>query len=127
MNNEGAFTRLVDLIGNPKSDAKPGLHRLFMELLYEMARIQRVKIDDLSMSMLPTLLRGRPGCSSNPFQPKLILLRTVHVDDAFVRHLFQIIEELSDDVNDPYHYPVIRVLVRHDRPHLAKSNSDRCC
>jgi hypothetical protein len=55
MNNEGAFTRLVDLIGNPKSDAKPGLHRLFMELLYEMARIQRVKIDDLSMPKLSTL------------------------------------------------------------------------
>jgi hypothetical protein len=66
MNNEGAFTRLVDLIENPNSDAKPGLHRLFMELLYEMARIQRVKIDDLSMLKLPTLLRGRPGCSSNP-------------------------------------------------------------
>jgi len=66
MNNEGAFTRLVDLIGNPKSDAKPGLHRLFMELLYEMARIQRIKIDDLSMSMLLTLLRGRPGAAGNP-------------------------------------------------------------
>jgi hypothetical protein len=65
MNNEGAFTRLVDLIGNPKSDAKPGLHRLFMELLYEMARIQRIKIDDLSMSKLPTL-RGRPGAAVNP-------------------------------------------------------------
>ena len=26
-------------------------------------------------------------------------------------YLFQIIEQLSDDVNDPYHYPVIRVLV----------------
>jgi hypothetical protein len=126
MNNEGAFTRLVDLIGNPKSDAKPGSHRLFMELLYEMARIQRIKIDDLSMSQLPTLLRGRPGAAVI-LQPKLILLRTVHVDDAFVRHLFQIIEELSDDVNDPYHYPVIRVLVSHNRPHLAKSNSDRYC
>ena len=111
MNNEGAFTRLVDLIAGPKSDAKLGLHRLFMELLYEMARIQRVKIDELSMSKLPTLLRGRPSAAVI-LQPKLILLRTVHVDDAFVRHLFQIVEELSDDVNDPYHYPVIRVLVR---------------
>jgi hypothetical protein len=34
-----------------------------------------------------------------------------HVDDDFVACLFQIIEELSDDVDDPYHYPVIRVLV----------------
>jgi len=53
-------------------------------------------------------------------QPKLILPPTVRVDDAFVRHLFQIIEELSDDVNDPYHYPVIRVLVSHDRPPSSK-------
>jgi hypothetical protein len=35
----------------------------------------------------------------------------LQVDDDFVKYLFQIIEELSDDVNDPYHYPVIRVLV----------------
>jgi hypothetical protein len=34
------------------------------------------------------------------------------VDDGFIQYLFQIIEELSDDVDDPYHYPVIRVLVR---------------
>lgn len=33
------------------------------------------------------------------------------VDDNFVKHLFEIIEQLSNDVNDPYHYPVIRVLV----------------
>lgn len=35
----------------------------------------------------------------------------VLVDDDFVRGLFDIIEDLSYDVNDPYHYPVIRVLV----------------
>lgn len=34
------------------------------------------------------------------------------IEDDFIAYLFQIIEELSDDVNDPYHYPVIRVLVR---------------
>lgn len=33
------------------------------------------------------------------------------VDDDFIRCLFDIIEDLSYDVNDPYHYPVIRVLV----------------
>ena len=37
----------------------------------------------------------------------------VQIDDEFVICLLQIIEGLSDDVNDPYHYPVIRVLVRH--------------
>lgn len=39
------------------------------------------------------------------------LLMTVLVDDEFVRGLFDIIENLSFDANDPYHYPVIRVLV----------------
>ena len=34
------------------------------------------------------------------------------VDDAFVLYLFHMIEELSDDAEDPYHYPIIRVLVR---------------
>lgn len=33
------------------------------------------------------------------------------MDDEFVKGLFDIIESLSYDVNDPYHYPVIRVLV----------------
>ncbi len=35
----------------------------------------------------------------------------VLIEDDFIAYLFQIIEEFSDDVNDPYHYPVIRVLV----------------
>lgn len=33
------------------------------------------------------------------------------VHDEFVSGLFDIIEQVSHDVNDPYHYPVIRVLV----------------
>ena len=37
------------------------------------------------------------------------------VDDAFVVSLLDIIEGVSDDVEDPYHYPVIRVLVRRAR------------
>jgi hypothetical protein len=63
MHKEGAFTRLVDLIASPKSDAEPGLHRLFMELLYEMSRIQRVKIDDLSKSKssVPSRAQTRRG------------------------------------------------------------------
>lgn len=35
----------------------------------------------------------------------------MHAEDDFIEYLFQIIEELSDDASDPYHYPVIRVLV----------------
>ncbi|OJJ97981.1 hypothetical protein ASPACDRAFT_1872410 [Aspergillus aculeatus ATCC 16872] len=86
MNEEGSFPRLLELlqVRNRSADESmpAGLHRLLMDLMYEMSRIQRVKIEDL-----------------------------VLVDDDFVRGLFDIIEDLSYDVNDPYHYPVIRVLL----------------
>lgn len=49
----------------------------------------------------------------------LTLTFLASIDDAFILYLFQVIEEASDDPNDPYHYPVIRVLVyiraRHSR------------
>ena len=38
-------------------------------------------------------------------------LQTAAVDDAFVLYLLEIIEGVSDYADDPYHYPVIRVLV----------------
>ncbi|OJD19736.1 hypothetical protein AJ78_00359 [Emergomyces pasteurianus Ep9510] len=85
MNKEGAFVRLLELIQSLEkfdSDGGAGLHRLLMSLMYEMCRIQRIKIGDL-----------------------------VLVDDDFVKHLFEIIEGHSGDVDDPYHYPVIRVLL----------------
>lgn len=81
MNEEGCFLRLLELIKDgARNDSR--LHRLLLELLYEMSRVQRLSIRELN-----------------------------EVDDDFVKFLFQIIEELSDDVDDPYHYPVIRVLV----------------
>ncbi|KAJ5353175.1 hypothetical protein N7452_002149 [Penicillium brevicompactum] len=85
LNSEGAFARLLELIQAMRRadlDGDAGLHRLLMDLIYEMSRIQRVKIEDL-----------------------------VLVDDDFIRCLFDIIEDLSYDVTDPYHYPVIRVLL----------------
>lgn len=82
MNNECCFSRLVDLVKEGRRD-DARLHRLLLELLYEMSRMQRLAIEDLAK-----------------------------VDDDFVKYLFEIIEQLSDDVDDPYHYPVIRVLVR---------------
>lgn len=81
MNMEGCFPRLVELIKEGKGDDSR-LHRLLLGLLYEMSRMQRLSASDLA-----------------------------HVDDEFTVGLFGIIEELSDDVDDPYHYPVIRVLV----------------
>lgn len=81
MQVEGAFGHLVALIqGNTDDDT--GLHRLLVQLLGEMSRIQRLSWDDLAM-----------------------------VEDSFIIYLFRLIEELSDDANDPYHYPIIRVLL----------------
>jgi len=34
-------------------------------------------------------------------------------EDSFILYLFDIIEQLSDDANDPYHYSIIRVLVKY--------------
>lgn len=50
MNEEGAFARLLELIQalrKDEMDGGAGLHRLCMDLLYEMSRIQRIKIEDL--------------------------------------------------------------------------------
>ncbi|KAF7588306.1 hypothetical protein BBP40_005905 [Aspergillus hancockii] len=87
LNEEGLFPRLLELlqVQNRKKEVEgngSGLHRQLMDLLYEMSRIQRVKIEDL-----------------------------VLVDDEFIKSLFDIIEDLSYDASDPYHYPVIRVLL----------------
>lgn len=94
MNEEGAFGRLVELIQNYEGDDAM-LHRTWLELLYEMCRLHRLEKQDLSL-----------------------------VDDGFVRYLLQIIEQLSDDVNDDYHYPVIRVLVCHSIPKLWLNTID---
>jgi hypothetical protein len=81
MIQEGCFVRLLELIKN--CGGRDGrLHRLLLQLMYEMSRIEHLRPEDL-----------------------------LQVDDSFVMYLFQLTEALSDDVNDPYHYPVIRVLV----------------
>ena len=47
MNEEGAFPRLLELILGQKDD-DAGLHRMLLELLYEMSRLQRLRTVDLS-------------------------------------------------------------------------------
>lgn len=51
MSEEGLFPRLLELIQAQKKDdpesAGTGLHQILMDLLYEMARIQRLRIEDL--------------------------------------------------------------------------------
>jgi hypothetical protein len=107
MNEEGAFARLLELIlGRTDDDA--GLHRMLLELLYEMSRIQRLRMEDLSEQS--QCLRRR----------RLLTEGTVLIEDDFIEYMFQIIEQLSDDVNDPYHYPVIRVVVRPNNTYATK-------
>ena len=49
LNKENAFPRLVDLVSGQQQDEHTGLHRLLMELLYEMSRVQKISAEDLSM------------------------------------------------------------------------------
>lgn len=53
MNREGAFPRLVELIGRQADDDDGLLHRRLLELLYEMSRIQKIAVDDLSQFAIP--------------------------------------------------------------------------
>lgn len=44
------------------------------------------------------------------------------IDDTFIAHLLQLIEELSDDAEDPYHYPIIRVLLVLNEQYMCFAN-----
>ncbi|KAI0121638.1 hypothetical protein BJ170DRAFT_587936 [Xylariales sp. AK1849] len=93
MIDEGCFHRLLELINGCKED-DPSLHQLLLELMYEMSRIERLRPDDL-----------------------------MSVDDGFVIYLFQLIEGFSDDVRDPYHYPIIRVLLVLNEQYMVASTT----
>jgi hypothetical protein len=109
ISSEGGFVRLLELIQLTRSQ-DADLHRLLMDLMYEMSRIQRLRIEDLGEfgAAVPSMVLSKPP-ETNGFRNPVL------VDDDFVKYLFEIIEEVSDDVNDPYHYSVIRVLVGRSR------------
>ncbi|POS88347.1 hypothetical protein EPUL_000012 [Erysiphe pulchra] len=81
MREKGCFPRLVKIINLDKKK-DIALLSLLLELLYEMTCCQQLSTDDLSQ-----------------------------VNDEFVINLLSMIEELSNDPEDPYHYFVIRVLL----------------
>jgi hypothetical protein len=91
MHSETTFPRLVELVQTEDIQEDTKLHQMLLELLYESSRGQR----------LARYLRS--------VQADLPVL--VAVKDAFIIYLLDIIESASDDAEDPYHYPVIRVLV----------------
>ncbi|CAP49233.1 uncharacterized protein PODANS_5_5590 [Podospora anserina S mat+] len=93
MIKEGCFVRLLELIkGCGGKDSR--LHRLLLQLMYEMSRIERLRDEDL-----------------------------MQIDDGFVTYLFQLIEALADDANDPYHYSVIRVLLVLNEQYMVAATS----
>lgn len=81
MQEEGLFPRLMVMVLG-KRDEDRILWGVVLDLLYEMSRIQRLRREDLEA-----------------------------IDDEFIGYLFQLVEEDPDDSNDPYHYPIIRMLV----------------
>ncbi|KAI0542418.1 hypothetical protein GGR58DRAFT_249255 [Xylaria digitata] len=91
MIEENCFHRLIELI-NGRKEHDPPLHRLLLELIYEMSRIQKLRTGDL-----------------------------IHVDDGFVNYLFELTEILSDDANDPCHYSIIRVLLVLNEQYMVAS------
>ncbi|KAK9415938.1 putative SPIN90/Ldb17 leucine-rich domain-containing protein [Seiridium unicorne] len=93
MIDEGCFHRLLELM-NGRNEDDPSLHRLLLELMYEMSRVEKLRPEDL-----------------------------VHVDDGFITYLFQLIEGFSDDVHDPYHYPIIRVLLVLNEQYMVASTT----
>ncbi|ORY67084.1 uncharacterized protein BCR38DRAFT_455949 [Pseudomassariella vexata] len=93
MIDEGCFHRLLELI-NGRKEHDPGLHRLLLELMYEMSRVEHLRVEDL-----------------------------IHVDDGFVNYLFELIEGLSDDARDPYHYSIIRVLLVLNEQYMVTSTA----
>lgn len=94
MIEDACFPRLLELINGRQDDEDPRLHRLLLQLMYEMSRVERLKLDDLML-----------------------------VDDGFIHYLFRIVEGVSDDVQDPYHYPTIRVLVSIEAGLLRKGRA----
>lgn len=93
MIDEGCFHRLLELINGHEQD-DPSLHRLLLELVYEMSRVEKLRVEDL-----------------------------LHVDDGFITYLFQLIEGLSDDAHDPYHYSIIRVLLVLNEQYMVASTT----
>ena len=47
MQNEGVFARVLELVKSMEDDGM-GLHRLLLELLCDMSRIQQLSWEDLS-------------------------------------------------------------------------------
>ncbi|KAJ4384605.1 pre-rRNA processing [Didymella sp. IMI 355093] len=94
MHKEGSFPRLVELVQLETVQEDTSLHQMLLGLLYESSRVQRLDWEDFAA-----------------------------VNDNFILYLLGIIEGASDDADDPYHYPVIRVLLVLNEQYLVASTN----
>ena len=54
LQQEGAFPRLVELIVEYHGmDGEEQLHRILLDIMYEMSRLQRLTWEDLCMCSMP--------------------------------------------------------------------------
>ncbi|CUS08141.1 unnamed protein product [Tuber aestivum] len=103
MLEEGLFVRLMDLVQKTRDEDRM-LWQSLVELLYEMSRIQRLRREDLGASK-----------AADP--------ATEVIDDEFISYLFGLVEEDPEDPNDPYHYPVIRILLVLNEQYMVSAHA----
>ncbi|KAH8151591.1 uncharacterized protein LAJ45_04213 [Morchella importuna] len=93
MQEEGLFSRLMEMVAQKREEDRI-LWSSVLDLLYEMSRIQRLRREDLDS-----------------------------IGDGFISYLFQLVEEDPDDPNDPYHYPVIRMLLVLNEQYMVSAHA----
>ncbi|MCJ1461899.1 hypothetical protein MMC07_000498 [Pseudocyphellaria aurata] len=94
MGDIGIFSRLLALI-EMGTDDETGLHLLMLKLIYEMSRIQQLRVEELGL-----------------------------ISEESIVYLFVMIEELADHVEDSYHYPLVKLLlVLNEQYMMAESSS----
>ncbi|KAI5790681.1 hypothetical protein DFH27DRAFT_504077, partial [Peziza echinospora] len=87
------FPTLLELVGGRPGDEGKPCRNRLLELLYEMSRVQRLRWEDLSA-----------------------------IDDKFILYLFELVEEQAD-IDDPYHYVVIKVLLVLNEQYMVSAHA----
>ncbi|KAI1332188.1 hypothetical protein F5Y16DRAFT_357075 [Xylariaceae sp. FL0255] len=90
MIDDSCFKRLLELI-NLHTDQHPPLHQILVELMYEMSRVEPLRLQDLAL-----------------------------VDDAFVHYLFHLVQ-VPWDYSDPFLKSIIQVLLVLNEQYMVAS------
>ena len=100
MSTLGAFPKLLALIEMGK-DEESGLYKTMLDLIFEMSRMHRLRNKDLCKC-----------CGQSGFDKRNLMKNLVGISDDSIMYFFNMIEAVSENINDPYHYSLIKVLVR---------------